>query len=124
MSDVHIFTLLNIQRKLYVGDCLIYYGYPSNSLWSSGDNCTQISPYILIMFYHRINLFKTYFLISPVWIITKIVYLLSSFDIDVGIYVFKSVVGYFKSMTKMMTSSGFWNYCRMYYFSFSLKFLY
>ena len=41
-----------------------------------------------------------------------------------GLRVFKTVVGYSKYLTRTMMSSGFCNYHMMYYFSFSLNFLY
>ena len=49
---------------------------------------------------------------------------LSYTDIAVGLDVFKTIVGYFKYPTKTMMSSGFYNTLRVYYFSFSLNFLY
>ena len=38
---------------------------------------------------------------------------MSSVDRSVGLDVFETVVGSFKSMTRIMMSSGFWNYCNM-----------
>ena len=51
-------------------------------------------------------------------------YLSYSSDIAVGLYVFKIVVGYFKSLTRTIMSSEFWNSLKMYCFIFSLNFLY
>ena len=48
----------------------------------------------------------------------------SSVDIAVGIYVSKTFLGSFKSLTIMMMSSGLWNSSRMYCFSFSLNLMY
>ena len=48
----------------------------------------------------------------------------SSADITVGLDVFKIVVGSFKSLTRTIVSSGFWNSIRMYCFVFLLNFLY
>ena len=62
------------------------------------------------MFHYSVDIFLTYYLRSSVCIINMIVYFLSSVDSDVGPDVFKTVVGYFKSLTIMMISSGFWNY--------------
>ena len=44
-------------------------------------------------------------------------------DISVGIDLFKTVVGYFMSLTIIMMSSGLWNSCRMYCFRFLLNLL-
>ena len=71
MPDVHILTLVNSKRQLYVGDCLIYYGSPYNELWSAGEHCDQIILQSLIMFSHRL-IFLTYCFISSVWIITAL----------------------------------------------------
>ena len=49
---------------------------------------------------------------------------LNSADSDVGLDAFKIIVGYFKSLTKTMTSSGFWNTLRIYCFRFLLNVLY
>ena len=76
------------------------------------------------MFFRRVDLFLTCCLVSLVCIITMIRYFSSSVDKGVGIDVFKTVVESFKYLPITMTSSGFWNFCRMYYFSFPLNFLY
>ena len=76
------------------------------------------------MFCCRVGLFLTYCLISSVWIITMIGSFLYSDDSAVGLDVFKTVVGSFKYLARTMISSEFWNYLRMYCFSFSLTFLY
>ena len=49
---------------------------------------------------------------------------LSLVDITVGLDGLKKVVGSFKYLTRMMMSSGLWNYLRIYQFRLSLNFLY
>ena len=103
---------------------MIYSGYPSNLIWSDGEQCPQIIPYRSIMFFCRVELFLEIFLISSFWIITMIGSFSSSYGSYVVIDVFKTILGCFKSLARTMMSSGFWNTLRIYCFIFSLNFLY
>ena len=76
------------------------------------------------MFFRRVDLLLKNCLISSVLIIAIIGYLSSSADSDVGLDVFKIIVGSFKYLTRTMMSSWFWNTLRMYCFSFLLNLLY
>ena len=76
------------------------------------------------MFCRRVELFLKFCLISSVWIITMIGSFYSSSKIAVGLDVFRSLVEYFKPLTRTMMSSGLWNYIRMYCLRLSLNFLY
>ena len=51
-------------------------------------------------------------------------FFLYSYNSDVGLDVFKTVVGFLKYLTRTMISSGFWNSLRMYFFRFLLNLLY
>ena len=59
-----------------------------------------------------------------VCIIAIIGYLSSLVDSAVCFDVYKTVVGYFSYLTRMMMYSGFWNSCKMYCFILLLNFLY
>ena len=115
---------MNSQRQLYLRDLVIYYGYPSNSLWSDAEHCPQISPQILIMFCRRVDIFIKNWLISSFLIITMIGSFSSSAGSAVGLDVFKNILGHFKSLTRTMMSSGFYNTIGMYCFRFLVNFLY
>ena len=115
---------MNRQRQLYVRDLVIYYGCPSNSLWSDGDHCPQISPQILIMFCRRVDLFMKNCLIYSVLIITMIGYFSSSAGSAVGLDVFKTVLRHFKSLTRTMMSSGLYNTLGRYCFRLPVNFVY
>ena len=62
------------------------------------------------MFFRRVDPFLTYCLISSVWIISMIGYFSSSADNAVVLEVFKTIMGYFKSLTRMIVSSGLWRH--------------
>ena len=76
------------------------------------------------MFCRRVDLFMKYCLISSVLIMTMIGSFSSSTGSVVGLDVFKTILGHFKSLTRTMMSSGFCNTLGVYCFRFLVNFLY
>ena len=76
------------------------------------------------MICRRVDLFMKNCLISSVLIITMIRSFSSSAGSAVGLDVFNTILGYFKSLTRTMMPSGFCNTLGMYYFRFSVNLLY
>ena len=94
-----------------------------NELRKRGVNAKTQSK-ILMMFFRSVDIFLTYCFIASVWIITMIGFFSSSVETDVGLDVFKTVVGSFRYLTIMMMFSGFCNYSIMSFFSLLMSFLY
>ena len=61
MKYKHILTLVNNQMQLYAGNFVIYSGSPSNSIWSAGERCPQISLQSFIMFFRSVDILDIFF---------------------------------------------------------------
>ena len=120
--DVHIFIFLNSNNQTYIGMCVIKSGLPSIFLWRSREHSPHISTYNFIMFFaFWIPLNELFYFLHLYHDHDGVIYVLSRQCC--GSWFFYVGIGSFVSFNNTRMSSGMWNPCSTYCFSFSLNFL-